>query len=527
MDAAEVRAGCGMNPRAAWKPNTQTPPAFNITVFNQNCTRSRPLGPYIKARFGWYWTIPGTGTIQVRADHPLAGRLMSCKRDVVPIRTYYNGVPWSGRVLSAKMEGRPGEEIVTATCVGNLYWILTALAWVNSIFPPEVQVNITGKQDVRFGPVDFVTKSYVATSMTRLQKPVYAKLPLDYQIPELPQLEDLDSLDDILAAIESLTNDLCAISARFTQLDELFKSPIESSERGMSCELWIPEDGPSPEVFNTDSLARLQNVMDLSGDNFLWFTNPDNVLGLADPEQWGRMQRAGYVFDTHKKRDRRWMQWRTDSGHIEHYSRGVQHPTAHSVIVGGKAPDFVNQTVEWAANLALQALLNLLVPGANLGTILVGDLFDDIFFAYQQFDDPQLEADLGEHAFGEAFVDNTGAYSLDAFTVGMAGLKKHGGGESLKLTVKAGGIGGRGFSFGVDDGTGRRFLVGDIMTFYDRGTVVENYVSAVEVEDARDEKCTEFVTIGDDEELKDAWEKVIDRMKGLAGLTRAIANGTG
>lgn len=452
---------------------------------------------------------------------------MACKRDVVPIRTYYNGVPWDGRVISATMEGKPGEEIVTATCISNLYWILTILAWVNPLFPPEVQIGLTGKQDIMFGPCDFVLKYFLAKNVIRLQKPVYAKLPLDYQFPELPQLSDINSLDDLLDLIATLTDDIVVLSARFTQLDELFKQALESSDRGLSCNLWIPEDGPSPQVFNTDTLARLQNILDLTGDNFLWFTNPDNVLGLQDPDQWGKMQRAGYVFDTHRKRDRKWMQWRTDAGNITHITRGVSHPTAHKVIVGGKAPELMNQLVEWAANLALQALLNVAVPGAGLGSILVGDLFDDIFFAYQQFEDPQLAADLGEHAWGEAFIDNTSAYSLDSWAIGLTGLKKHGGGESLKLEVVSGGTDGRGFSFGVDDGTGRRFLPGDIMTFYDRGTVVENYISGVEVEDSRDEKCTEFVTIGDDDEVKDAWEKLVDHMKGVAALTRAIANGTG
>jgi len=514
-------------PNPLWRPNTKTPPAFDITVFNQDYTQSRPLGPYIKARFGWFWNVPGTATIQVRADHPLAARLMQCKRDVVPIRTYYNGIPWDGRVMSATIAGKPGEEILTATCVSNLYWLLTILAWVNPLFPPEVQVGLTGKQDIMFGPADFVFKYFLAKNVIRLQKPVYMKLPIRYEIPELPQLKDLKTLDDILEAIDDLTAELVIISARFTQLDELYKTTVDSADLGLSCNLWTPKDGPSPWVFNTDTLARLQNVLDLSGDNFFWFMNPGNILGLADPDQWGKAQKAGYVFDTHKKRDRRWMQWRTDSGHITNYTRGVSHPKAHSAIVGGKAPEFINQVVEWAANAAIKALLNWLLPGAALGDILVGDLFDDIFFAYQKFDDHKLKADLGPHAFGEIFVDNTSAYSLDGLAIGMAGLKAAGGGESLKLEVQAGGIDGRGFSFGEDDGSGRRFKVGDIMTFYDRGTVIEDYISAVEVEDSRDEKCTEFITIGDDGEVKDAWEKLIDRMKGFAGLSRAIANGTG
>ncbi|WP_082870994.1 Gp37-like protein [Nocardia terpenica] len=509
------------------RPNSKTPPAFDIEIFNQDCTQSRPLGPYMKARFGWFWDVPGTGTIIVKGDHPMAARLMACKRDVVPLRTYYNGIPWDGRVISAVMEGKPGEEIVTATCVSNLYWLLTVLAWVNPMLPPEVQIGLTGKQDIMFGPVDFVIKYFLAKNMIRLQKPVYAALPIQYDVPELPQLKDLNTLDDILKVINSFTEDLCVVNARFTRMDELIKMTTEHSGRGLSCNLWLPNDGPSPSVFNTDTLARLQNVLDLSGDNFFWFTNPDNVLGLADPDQWGKMQHAGYVFDTKVQRDRRWMQWRTDSGHIVNYKRGVSHPKAHDVVVGGKAPDFVNQVVEWGANLALQALLNFLVPGLDLGGLLVGDLFDDIFFTYQRFRDERLRADLGVHGWGEAFVDNTTAWSLDSFAVGMNGLRQNGGGESLKLEVISGGIDDRGFSFGVDDGSGRRFQVGDIMSFWDRGTVVEDYVSGVEVEDSRDEKCTEFVTIGDDDEMKDAWSQLIDRVSGLASFSRAIANGTG
>nr|WP_232541962.1 hypothetical protein [Nocardia bovistercoris] len=481
----------------------------------------------MKARFGWFWRTPGTGTIQVRQDHPLAARLMACKRDVVPIRTYYNGIPWDGRVIAAISEGKPGQQIVTATCISNLYWILTLLAWVSPGLPPEVQIALTGKQDVVFGPTDFVLKSYLARNAIRMQKPVYVKLPVQYDIPELPQLADIDTLDDLLALVNSLTADVTVLSARMTQLDELFASALDSSDRGMTCNLWIPRDGPSPLVFNTDTLARLQNILDLSGDNFFWFTNPDNILGLADPDEWGAMQRAGYVFDTRVKRDRRWMQWRTDSGQIVNIRRGVQHPTHHSVVVGGKAPDFVNQTIEWAANLALQAFLNAIFPGAALGSILVGDMFDDLFFAYQKFDDPELKADLGEHGFGEKFADNSAAYSLDAFAVGMASLKAGGGGESLEIEVKAGGIDGRGFSFGVDDGSGRRFDVGDIMSFWDDGTVVEDYVSAVEVEDSPGEVCTEFVSIGDRDPLDDPWTTLIGRVKGLAAFSRAIANGTG
>jgi len=507
-------------------PNTTPVPKFKITVFNGNATGSRPLGAYMYARFRWAWKVPTTATIKVQYDHPLAQRLLQCKRSVVPIRTYRNGIPWDGRVMEAVVEGPPGEEIVTVTCMSNLYWLICFLAWVNPLLPPEVQIGLTGKQDMMFGSVDFVLKYFLAKNATRMQKPVYAALPLQYDSPDLPQIGDIGSLDDLLDIILGYTKDLAAVAARFTMLDELYRNPIANSGRGMSIHMWTPDDGPSPTVFNTDTLARLQNVLDLSGDNFFYFTNPDNILELANPATWNSMSRPGYVFDTHVQRDRTHIMWRTDAGQILNIYRRVTHPTAHSVIVGGKAPDFVNQTIEWAANMVLELILNALLPGLNLGTILVGDLFDDIFFAFQKFDDPQLEADLGEHGFGEAFVDNTGAWSLDAFSVGMEGLKKHGGSEGLKLTVQSGGPDGYGLSFGEDDGTNRRFNVGDIMTFVDRGTYVQDYVSAVEVEDSLEEYMTEYVTIGDDEIMQDGWTQLVGHLKSGAALSRAVAVST-
>lgn len=504
--------------------NTKTPPAYRITVFNQSATAGRPLGPYIKARFGWFWQAAGTGTIQVKIDHPLAWRLMQCKRDVVPIRAVYNGKKWSGRVMHCEVSGVPGNEVVTATCIGDLFWLSTFLGWVNPILPVGFQVALTGKQDVVAGSADYVMKNLLAKQAARMGKPVHCALPLRNHTV-LPNLKDVDSLDDLLDLINDAAASLQVVCSRFTPLDELFTQVLADTGVGVTMDLWVPEDGPSPEVFNGGSLMRLQNILKLSKlDNFLWFTNPNNVLGLADPSQWNRLQKPGYVFDTRGKRDRRRLTWRTDNGSIAKYTRKVSHPTAHSVIVGGKAPEFMNQIVEWAANAAIKALLNWLIPGAGLGDILIGDLLDDILFAYQKFDDYALATDLGPLSFGEAFGDNTSAWSLDAIAVGRTKLKAVGPKETLTLEVQSGGPGG--MSFGVDDGSGKRFDVGDIMTFWDRGTTLEDYVSAVEVEDSPGERCTEYVTIGDQDAAEDALSKLIGHIKNLGAFSRAIANGT-
>lgn len=507
------------------RPNRVDVTGFDIQVGSPNAMMWRPMGGYIDAEFEWHWYLPSFFTITLMPDHPMVAYFSQCRRKVIHIRTWRNGKLWDGRVMKFTAEGVPGREIITITGVSNLFWTLRGLAWVNNLFPPEFQISLTGKQEVRIGPFDFVSKAYLSTIMTRLRKPVYSALPLRYNAPQVRDLDTISTLDDALNIVANAATDseFVILQARFPQFSDLIKQSVENFEVGLSCHLWTPADGGvSPQVFNTDTLARLQSVFDYTSDNFLNFGNPGNVLGLANPNDWGKMTRAGYAFNTHRKRDMRKMMWRTDGNQIAHIKRVAEHADAHRVVIGGKAPEFLNQAIEWGANFAIQLLLNLLIPGANLGTILVGDLFDDIFFAYQQFWDPDLEAEMGEHAFGEVFGDNTAAWSLDGAAVGLNTLKQHSGSDAVVITPNSGMI--DGYQFGAEDGSGKRFDVGDIMTFWDRGVVTEKYVSQVKVRDSGDGRMLEAVVLGDAEKVKDGFERVMGLVQSAVGTFNGIAN---
>ncbi len=202
-------------------------------------------------------------------------------------------------------------------------------------------------------------------------------------------------------------------------------------------------------------------------------------------------------------------------------------------MIGGKAPEILNQVIEWGANFALQLILNAILPGLGLGNI-IGDLFDNVFFAFQQFWDPELETDLGELGRGEAFGDNTSAWSLDGFAVGLAALKAHSGSEAIRLTVVEGGADGRGFTFGEDveviDGVEvhfeRRYKHGDIMTVWDDGVVIEKHVSNVKITEQEDGRMRTVTTFGDAITVGDGWERVLKKVQTIFGSIRAIANST-
>ncbi|UQE74187.1 hypothetical protein MYK68_15865 [Gordonia sp. PP30] len=510
----------------ARRPRDPDTALFDIEINTRNdldASGWRPFGAYQRCKVQWAWGIPAVAEIQIAKTHDMAPVVMQCRRRIVSVVITDNGVRWDGRVMGARYQGRPGQEIVTAYLVNNLIWQTSALAWPQPLFPrPEFQFP---KHDIAFGPLDGVYKYFSAKNFTRMGRPVYAKLPIKYDVPSLPDLNSMQSIDDVLDYIADSTDDLIAAWARMTQLDELHKTHFDNAERAPIINLHRPGIDPDPgQVFNAESLGHLENIISWEGlEHFFYFLNPGNVLGLANPSNWLHATKPCYVLDTMGKRDRLHMEWRTDGGAIIDIERYVTHPEGYQVIVGGKAPEIANNVTQMAINLLIQGAMSALQIGG--AAPVVGDLFNDIFFAYNLFEDADLKAELGAHALGEKFANTGTAFSLDALAAGTSKLKEIGGQDTLKLTVLAGA---GGYEHGVDDGSGRRFQVGDRMTFTDTdfGTSVEQWVSSVEREHTPGQQKTTTVTLGDDMQLRSGWDRVISKIGLLAGGVNAIANST-
>lgn len=509
---------------------TLSPPFFDIEVDRSNGTFHEVdmLGEYISCAPKFHWFLPVQMTIVIKDDHPLVPVFRTCRKQVVGVRTFLRGHPWDGRVMDAVWDWEANKGgIWTLTCIDNRYWAMTVLGWVNPAFPPEVQVGLTGKQDIMFGPLDWVFKWFFARNAIRLNIPVFMQLPVRYSIPQLPTLADLLNLDELLTFLNGI--DFIVLSLRFTKLNEAFKQSIETANVGQVCRLVTKGDIErygSPQVFNTAGLGTLASIMDVTSDYFLDITKLLTMPALVNFE----MQDTGYVYHTVDQRDRRWQVWSRDDGSIRRITRRISHATGSSVIVGGQAPQIMNKLVEFAANLAIQAIaaaITTLFGLPGVGAIAVGSLFDDIFFAFQRFDDDDLRTQLGPHGFREDFADNTAAWSLDSFAIGLNKLKKIGGSDTLKLELQ----GGPGFSheFGEDQAPGetedhsaQRYLCGDRITVEDNGTNAEQWISSVEVMDDRSGRLKETPYLGDDTKLTDQWSQLFDRISGLAAFSRAI-----
>lgn len=492
----------------------------------------RPVGGYIEAGINWTWSLePGTFAFELPARNPLndAIRQADVDKHIYQFNAGYQGIPFTGRIMEREQVGAPGREKFLYKGVCNKVWLQSGYGWVNNIFPPEIQFGLTGKQDIDFGYPDPVMKRYVTKVFTRLGKPVWSALPVRRPAgPLLPELDDINSIDDLLDLLFSFGDDLIALMARFTRLDELFAGPASRLECGFSVDAW-DGTGTPPQAFAADGLAALQSIFDHNGDDFL---NLSKLLQPINNGLWTQTpNRAGYIFNTHDKRDNRKTQFRTDSdGQIASYSMKVIAPDMTRAIVGGKSPALVNDLIEIGANLALAAIIAAAsaATGGALGGLglTVGDLFDDVFFAYQVFADNDLESELGEDALPEGFADNTASWTIDSYAVGKTALHEHGGKKTLDITAVSGAAGGRGISFGAADGSARRYQLGDRITFYDRGNAVERHVSGVSVTSKPGAILREAPTLGQSQRAKGPWTKAISGIQGLAATSRGIANST-
>lgn len=520
------------------KPNTEEPQTFNIEVGLRDFQGPgskinwRPVGTYLNAGFSWTHGLePGTFAFELKYDHPLTSVITT---DAIQDTCFhirlgrgtdgligYNGLPWTGRVIDVEVSGAPGREQFVFSGRCNKIWLQSQYAWVNNLFPPEIQVGLTGKQDVRIGAPDPVMKSYVTSVATRNDVPVYSALPIRQPSAwDDLHIDDFDSLDDVFDFLADVTEPIMFSQARFTQLDELFSQDVERLEWGIRVDLWDGHGTP-PAAFNTATLSNLQSIIDYTSDHFLDLTRLASVGGGL----WSDTpDRACYVFDTYEKRDNRKVQFRTDAdGQIKDYAAKGTHALAYNAIVGGKAPAILNDVIEIGANLAISLLLNLLAPGLGLG-VVVGDLFDDIFFAYQVFWDNDLRDRIGkDDALPEKFADNTAAWSLDGYSTGQAALKKWGGEQSITINALSG-VPGRGNSFGADNGTPSRYQCGDIVHLWDRGNFIEKHVSKVTVTDAPGERRREIPVLGEDKRLKGGWSRAIAGVQSLGANSRGIAN---
>lgn len=146
------------------------------------------------------------------------------------------------------------------------------------------------------------------------------------------------------------------ISTRFTRLDEAFANTRNRLDFGYKMDGTAPGHHPPSSTHRHSRSCRASSTPPAT--TFSTSSTPTTTRGLLDPGSWNKMPRAGYVFE-----HRRQAGYAASAvayrrrPHQTHGPRG-RRTKLDRITVGGKAPEILNQVIEWGANFAVQLLLN-------------------------------------------------------------------------------------------------------------------------------------------------------------------------
>lgn len=98
----------------------------------------------------------------------------------------------------------------------------------------------------------------------------------------------------------------------------------------------------------------------------------------------------------------------------------VHHATGHTVIIGGKSPQWVNNSVKLLLNSAL-AYIGLLIglPAAGLG--IFDRAVEDVILAWQRFTNTKRKQSMGSHSYRQTYAPGD-AWSLSGLQGGRVAL---------------------------------------------------------------------------------------------------------
>lgn len=451
---------------------------LNLMVHNNDYTQRIRMPGYIDVELNAEFGLnAGTGTVTIPADHKLAGRIMQCDQDVVPVTAEFNGWTWTGRVDSFEATGKPGRETVTATLIDDKVQLGSVLAFANTRTPLALQ----GKSDHQRGPLESVVYHYLSENIARSGLPAYLVMP-----PK--RIEDKSPRIDL--------------SARMTNIDALLRDVLNQYDYDVECRMWWPGQ-PFPEgkvvpLVDGDSHERLRRLTHANIDQ-VFSPNDDPIQPPTKP---------GLVVAVRKVRDRQHVRFSTRSGEIDSFTLSGKSPGAARQVVGGKADDWVNEAIGLGIDLAVQGILTAIgsaagPAGAAVGFALGGvakNFMEDTVLAFTDRTDVERAAQMGPFHLREGFTQSSaGAFTFDTSKLAERALLDSKGGKSVIMTM------GHSVSKVLGDdqrhSTGKiryGYRIGDRVTFEEHlsGTVVSDIITGVTVADNHDERMRITPRIG-------------------------------
>jgi hypothetical protein len=508
-------------------------------------------GDYIELEVNWPKNKVNTGTLQLKADDPLAALALTCHQTTVPVVIQAGYLRWSGRVDVAHDKfGEETPDVVECELLGDYAWLTRIIAWSNFLTPIIFQFPNRG---TAMGGAVTVVKYIVATQTFRLQSGMWdlvnnlANLNLDWRTwfgtVLMQDLGDdgVPGVDDVMRMLRTPiyviptnpfldTSPFVAVTWRFQKLSELIEQIVEDNGLVVEVNLWLPGDPQPPGVgaFPLTTATITVDVKDRQGVVGPTGTFLDGILRvlvdlqsslfgqllapLLNPARLGAPLGINIAPAIGVSFVQPWCLFNADDpdsglkGELVHH-----HPLAWRMLAGGRSPkwlnDLINATISWLLDMVM-----ILIGITGIPSDLLSGIFNDAFFAFQLIDLYDRRVELGPFGFPEAFTPtNHGTYQLSMVFVIMRMIWDTRGYVSGKVVFD------QNFPYTV----GRDLFPGALATIIRRGQAYTDYVENVTLKDNRQVRCKITAEIGDN---KDEQAPAAKMQRRIVGYQEAFNN---
>lgn len=493
------------------------PDDITVTVFSKTYVPIGELNDYISLTFQMARNRTASAEIIIKGIDPMVPILLNCAQTTVPITIETGTVRWSGRVFTCEDKFSDRVNTVVVTCISDYAWLEKILCWPNFLLPIEIQFP---SEALYIGPAVTCVKTLVAEQCFRLQSGIWELLNnlgsgnLDWTAWYGTLLESNGNLLEMLLTpiVVVPTNAIfdtspwVSFSGRMDQVSTLIEQVCKDTGINVTMQLWLPGDPQPPGLLvpltnptivmdaksnlgvtgptGTFLDGILQDVVDL-GSSVLGqvldpFLNPNSAYA---PQGINIAPTIGVNFV------QPWVVLTDDprSGMLQYSVKG-RTPLCHTIVAGGKSPQWINDLLNLVASFAIQTL-SIIIGISGIPTDLFNGVIDDVLLAFFMAENGKRRIALGPYAFPEVFCQTgSSAYTLDGWFAMQNAMWDSRGLYTYQWTF----YNGYPYTLGVD------IHVGQMASFANRGLLYTDYVDSVVFTDDRSSRVGKLeITVGD------------------------------
>lgn len=503
-------------PRANTKMESVHRTEMTIEVRRGHMELEGYVNDHIEAEVEFVENKTGPGHIEVPAKSKWAYWFKRCDKENIFVHVFVNGKKWTGRVDRTRKIRKGKKRTVIAELVSDYVWLEAIMAWSAPFAPLSFQLP---KKDVQFMATDTSIRTYMMKNLFRLQANLY-KFPVGFFNDPLKNWWSVKQWMQPCVMIPANplfdTTRWNTLLARMTPMDQLFEEVLRDENLVLTAEAWVKGRDPQPsKLITLEENCIVFDIKDKRGVTGRTGTILDGlfntIIDTLDPivgsvvgafTRDSEMYSLSEFFGTDPADP--WVIFLDDPDDDTFESETIiNSPQAHTAIVGGQSPDWINKGISMVVNAAIQGLLASIGIGF-LGDLISGEL-DDIVLAFQSVTNHTIREQFGIFMLPEAFsTTGTTAFTFEA----TQALRE------LSWEIRPY----RSHSITMTDFRPfvvfKHFDVGDIVGWEDDedGEIHVDRVRRIVVTDNRSSKARIVVTIGDDEDEKDAFTKAVARI---------------